>query len=445
MEVAKFSRVGFILSAAGAAVGLGNIWKFPYITGEYGGGAFVLVYLVTILFIGVSLLVAEMLIGKKGGEDAVTSFEILAPSAKWAWAKAGFLFSIGLIIMTFYSVVIGWIFYYLYVSVTGLPTTLPEAEGIFNTLYGQSPFLQMGLHTISVILVALVLLRGIKSGIERVNVILVPLLIMILLGLMVYSMQFEGFEKSLAFMFVPDFSKLNGEAIIRAVGHSFFTLSIGIGAIMAYSASLSKHTNIFKAGLWVVFLDTFIAIIAGIVIFAFLFQFGGEPAKGPGLVFMALPVIFAKLGTIGTVIALIFFLGMAFAGLTSAISLVEPTVMYLERRWGWVKKSAVFWSSFVYFAVGILVILSISDGSKEYLTFGTKSLFDVLEFAVDSFLMPLGGILIALFVGFAMKRDDVEAVLLGHMGNRVFKVWYFSIRFVAPLAVLFLAYNAIAM
>ncbi len=443
MEVAKFSRVGFILSAAGAAVGLGNIWKFPYITGQYGGGAFVMVYLVTILFIGVSLLIAEMLIGKRGGEDAVTSFETLAPSAKWAWAKAGFLFLIGLIIMTFYSVVIGWIFYYLYVSVTGLPTTLDAATATFDALYGRSPYLQIGLHLLSVVLVALVLFRGIKSGIERFNVVLIPMLIAILLGLMVYSMQFESFNKAVAFMFVPDFSKLSSEAIIRAVGHSFFTLSIGIGAIMAYSAALPKHTNIFKAGLWVAFLDTLIAIIAGIVIFAFLFEFGGEPAKGPGLVFMSLPVIFAKLGSVGTMIALIFFLGMAFAGLTSAISLVEPTVMYLERRWNVTKKAAVVSASSLYFVVGVLVILSISDGFKAPLTFGEKSLFDVLEFAVDSFLMPLGGILIALFVGFAMKRDDVEAVLLGHMGNTIFKVWYFSIRFVAPLAVLFLAYNAL--
>lgn len=445
MQVAKFSRVGFVLSAAGAAVGLGNIWKFPYITGVYGGGAFVMVYLVTILLIGVSLLIAEMLIGKQGGEDAVSSFETLAPSAKWAWAKAGYLFLIGLIIMTFYSVVIGWIFYYLYVTLTGLPTTLQEAQGIFNMLYGTSPFLQIGLHTISVVIVGAILVRGIKNGIEKFNVVLIPMLIMILLGLMFYSMQFESFGKALSFLFVPDFSKLSGEAIIRAVGHSFFTLSIGIGAIMAYSAALPKHSNLFRAGLWVAFLDTFIALLAGIVIFSFLFQFGGEPAKGPGLVFMSLPIIFAKLGTVGTVIALIFFLGMAFAGLTSAISLVEPSVMYLERRWGWQKKSAVFWASFLYFVVGVLVILSISDGYKEYLMIGKKPLFDALEFAVDSFLMPLGGILIALFVGYAMKRDDVEAVLLGHMGNTIFKIWYFSIRFIAPLAVLFLAYNALAL
>jgi NSS family neurotransmitter:Na+ symporter len=443
MEVAKFSRVGFILSAAGAAVGLGNIWKFPYITGVYGGGAFVMVYLITILFIGVSLLVAEMLMGKRGGSDAVSNFETEAPTAKWAWAKAGYLFFIGLIIMTFYSVVIGWIFYYLYVAVTGLPTTIEGAQGIFDALYSNSPYLQIFLHLISVLLVAGVLFKGIKGGIERVNVILIPMLIAILLGMMFYAMSFDGFSKALSFLFTPDFSKLSSEAIIRAVGHSFFTLSIGIGSIMAYASALPKDTNIYKAGLWVAFLDTFIALLAGIVIFSFLFEYGGEPAKGPGLVFMSLPVIFAKLGVIGTIIALLFFLGMAFAGLTSAISLVEPTVMYLERRWSWSKKSAVFWSSFLYFVVGIFMILSVSDGFKEYFMIGKKSLFDAVEFTVDSFLMPLGGILIAIFVGYVMKKSDVYAVVGNDMGEIVFKIWYFSIRYIAPLAVLFLSYNAI--
>ncbi len=444
MEVAKFSRVGFILSAAGAAVGLGNIWKFPYITGLYGGGAFVMVYLVTILFIGVSLLIAEMLMGKSGGSDAVTNFESDAPKHKWAWAKAGYLFLIGLIIMTFYSVVIGWIFYYIYLTFIGLPTDLKEAQDIFNHLYSNSAPTQILLHTISVILVGSILLKGIKGGIEKFNMILMPLLILILFGLLVYSMQFDSFSKALGFMFMPDFSKLSSEAIIRAIGHSFFTLSIGIGSIMAYSAALPKSANIFRSGLWVAFLDTFIALLAGVVIFSFLFQFGGEPAKGPGLVFMSLPVIFAKLGGVGVVIALLFFLAMAFAGLTSAISLVEPTVMYLENRWDWRKKNAVFWSSFFYFIVGIAMILSVSDGYKEYFMIGKKSLFDAVEFMVDSFLMPLGGILIALFVGFVMKKDMVKSYLVKDMGEEVFNIWYFSIRYIAPLAVLFLAYNAMS-
>ncbi len=442
-QVAKFSRLGFVLSATGAAVGLGNIWKFPYITGVYGGGAFVLVYLVTILLIGASLLIAEMVIGKRGQKDCVSSFEELAPPAQKGWKYAGFMLFTGLVIMTFYSVVIGWIFYYMYISLSGLPITIEDAKHIFDNLYAHAPFLQILFHTLSVLFVAVVLLGGIKKGIEKTNLILIPFLLFILLGLLVYAMNFDGFGKAVTFMFAPDFSKLSSEAIIRAVGHSFFTLSIGIGSIMTYAAALPKHSNLYQAGLMVAFMDTFIALIAGLVIFSFLFQFGGTPDKGPGLVFVSLPVIFAKLGAMGSVIALIFFLAMAVAGLTSAISLVEPSVMYLEDRLKWQRKKAVVWSSVLYFVVGVLVIFSISDGYKEVLTFGKKSLFDVLEFSVDSFLMPLGGILIALFVGYVMKRDIVEGELLGHMGNIVFKIWYFSIRYIAPLAVLFLAYNAL--
>ncbi len=442
-QVAKFSRIGFVLSATGAAVGLGNIWKFPYITGVYGGGAFVLVYLVTILLIGASLLIAEMVIGKRGQKDCVSSFEEVAPKGKKGWKYAGFMLFTGLVIMTFYSVVIGWIFYYMYLSFSGLPTTIDDAKKIFDTLYAHAPFLQILFHVLSVLFVGGVLLGGIKKGIEKTNLILIPFLLFILLGLLVYAMNFDGFTQAVAFMFAPDFSKLDSEAIIRAVGHSFFTLSIGIGSIMTYAAVLPKHSNIYQAGMMVAFMDTLIALIAGLVIFSFLFQFGGTPDKGPGLVFVSLPVIFAKLGAVGSVIALIFFLAMAVAGLTSAISLVEPSVMYLEDRLKWGRKKAVVWSSLLYFAIGVLVIFSISDGYREFLTFGKKSLFDLLEFSVDSFLMPLGGVLIALFVGYVMNRDIVEGELLGHMGNTVFKIWYFSIRYIAPIAVLFLAYNAL--
>ncbi|RUM62741.1 MAG: sodium-dependent transporter [Sulfurospirillum sp.] len=442
-QVAKFSRIGFVLSATGAAVGLGNIWKFPYITGVYGGGAFVLVYLVTILLIGASLLIAEMVIGKRGQKDCVSSFEELAPAGKKGWKYAGFMLFTGLVIMTFYSVVIGWIFYYMYISFTGLPVTIDDAKHIFDNLYAHAPFMQIVFHLLSVVFVAVVLLGGIKKGIEKTNLILIPFLLFILLGLLVYAMNFDGFTQAVHFMFAPDFSKLSAEAIIRAVGHSFFTLSIGIGSIMTYAAALPKHSNLYQAGLMVAFMDTLIALIAGLVIFSFLFQFGGTPDKGPGLVFVSLPVIFAKLGVMGQGIALVFFLAMAVAGLTSAISLVEPSVMYLEDRLKWRRKKAVVWSSLLYFVIGVLVIFSISDGYKGLLTFGKKSLFDVLEFSVDSFLMPLGGILIAIFVGYVMKRDIVEGELLGHMGNAVFKIWYFSIRYIAPLAVLFLAYNAL--
>ncbi len=442
-QTAKFTRLGFVLSATGAAVGLGNIWKFPYITGVYGGGAFVMVYLVTILLIGASLLIAEMVIGKRGQKDCVGSFETVAPEGKKGWRYAGFMLITGLVIMTFYSVVIGWIFYYIYLTFSGLPVTIAEAKSTFDQLYGHAPFLQIFFHLVSVLFVAGVLLGGIKKGIEKTNLILIPFLLFILVGLLYYASGFDGFGKALAFMFSPDFSKLDSEAIIRAVGHSFFTLSIGIGSIMTYAAALPKHANIYKAGMMVAFMDTLIALIAGVVIFSFLFQFGGTPDKGPGLVFVSLPVIFAKLGTAGSVIALVFFIALATAGLTSAISLVEPSVLYLQERLHWARKKALLWSSLLYFVVGVFVIFSISDGYNGWLTFGKKSLFDLLEFSVDSFLMPLGGILIAIFVGYVMKREIVEGELLGHMGKPVFRVWYFSIRYIAPLAVLFLAYNAL--
>ncbi|OQX74078.1 MAG: sodium-dependent transporter [Campylobacteraceae bacterium 4484_4] len=442
MTHARFSRIGFILASAGAAVGLGNIWKFPYITGVYGGGAFVLVYLVTILLIGFSLLTAEMLIGKRGGKDCISSFEHIAPVHKGGWKLAGFMLFNGLIIMTFYSVVIGWIFYYIFLTFKGLPTSPEEAKTTFNILYGERPWLQIGMHLLSTVIVAGVLLRGLKKGIEKTNLVLMPMLIMILGGLLIYSMQFESFHKALAFMFAPDFSKLSSEAIIRAVGHSFFTLSIGVGSIMTYASALPKHASIVRAGFWVAFLDTFIALMAGVMIFAFLFQFGGEPAKGPGLVFMSLPVIFSSLGTVGTVIALFFFLGLAFAGLTSAISLVEPTVMYLEDRRKWSRKGAVILSSLLYFIVGVFVIFSISDGYKEMLTFGKHSLFDVIEFTTDSILLPLAGILIALFVGYVMNREEVKHDVKEAMGETFFAVWLFSLRIIVPLAVIFLVYNA---
>lgn len=441
-EAGKFTRLGFVLSATGAAVGLGNIWKFPYITGVYGGGAFVMVYLVTILLIGASLLIAEMVIGKRGQKDCVSSFETLAPEGQKGWKYAGFMLFTGLVIMTFYSVVIGWIFYYIYLSFVGLPTTIDDAKRLFDTLYGHAPWLQILFHLLSVLFVAGVLLGGIKKGIEKTNLILIPFLLFILLGLLAYATGFGGFGEALHFMFAPDFSKLSSEAIIRAVGHSFFTLSIGIGSIMTYAAALPKGANLYKAGLMVAFMDTLIALIAGLVIFSFMFEFGGTPDKGPGLVFVSLPVIFAKLGTMGSVIALVFFLAMAVAGLTSAISLVEPSVMYLEDRLGWMRKKAVFWSSLLYFLIGVLVVFSISEGYKSPFTFGEKSLFDLLEFSVDSFLMPLGGFLIAIFVGYVLRRDIVEGELLGHMGKTVFKIWYFSIRFIAPIAVIFLAYQA---
>lgn len=451
----KFSRLGFILAAAGSAVGLGNIWKFPYITGEYGGGAFVLVYLVTIALIGFSVLVAEMYIGSRGGSDSVTSFENLAPEKQKSWKHAGLMGFTGLMIMTFYSVVIGWIFHNIYTTIVyGLPTDIYTAKANFDSLVTTQPFTQLIWHTLATAIVLYVVFKGIKKGIEKMNMILMPALIIILFSLLFYSMSFsEGFAQSLDFMFYPHWDKLTPEGIVKAIGHAFFTLSIGMGAILVYSASLPKESSIAKAAFFVTLLDTLIALIAGILIFAFLFSFGEAPSKGPGLVFQSLPVIFSQLGIMGTITALLFFLALAFAGLTSSVSLVEPTVEYLINHFKHSRLKAVLVSGGVYYVVGILVLLSTTEGLSQYLGImhtvvedGKEieklfTLFDMIEHTTDAILLPLAGLLLAVFVGYTVNQSNLRNDLQKDMGKIFFTVWLFSIRVIAPLALLFMFLN----
>jgi neurotransmitter:Na+ symporter, NSS family len=443
----SFSRLGFIFAAAGSAVGLGNIWKFPYITGEYGGGAFVLIYLVTIAFIGFSILVAEMYIGSRGQSDTFTSFETLAPKKEPFWKHAGFMGFTGLIIMTFYSVVIGWIFHNIYTTIMyGLPTDVPTAEANFNALIHAQPFTQLLWHTLATAIVIFVLFKGIKKGIEKMNLILMPALMLILLTLLFYSMSFtDGFTKSLDFMFYPHWEKLTTEGVFKAIGHAFFTLSIGMGAILVYSASLPKGASITKAAFFVTLLDTLIALVAGILIFAFLFHFGEEPSKGPGLVFQSLPVIFSQLGTLGTIVALLFFLALAFAGLTSSVSLVEPTVEYFINHLKQSRIKAVMVSGSIYYGIGILVLLSTTQGMTDYLSInfesGKKTLFDMLEYLTDIILLPVAGLLMAIFVGYKVNQTTLKSELKEDMGNILFTIWYFSIRYIAPLALIFMFLN----
>jgi len=444
MAKARFSRIGFILAAAGAAVGLGNIWKFPYMTGMYGGGAFVSVYLVTVLAIGFSLLAAEMLIGFKGGKDAVTSFENVAPPGKKRWKYAGFMLFSGLVIMTFYSVVIGWILHYIYLSLTGgLPTDMQSAKATFDTLVGLEPLTATGWHLFSTLFVALVLMRGIKDGIEKANVILMPLLIAILIGLLIYAMQFDGFTKAFAFLFDADWSKINSEAIVRATGHAFFTLSIGIGTMVTYAASMSHHQSVFKAAAWVTFLDTAIALLAGLVLYSFIFQFNAAPAQGPGLVFKTMPVILSQMGTAGSIIAVIFFFALAFAGLTSAISLTEPAVEYFIQRFQWSRPKAIGVTSALYFIVGVGALLSYTKSYGAMFTFGGTPLFDMLEFSTDSILLPLGGLAVALFVGYVLPDSERRHILKGQVGRFTYALWLFSLRYIAPLAIVFMMLNGL--
>jgi len=433
MKIARFSRIGFILAAAGSAVGLGNIWKFPYIAGEYGGGAFVLVYLLTVLLIGFSIMIAEMLIGYLGRKDGVTSFEDLAPRNKNLWKFGGFQGLAGLFIMIFYSVVIGWIFHYIVTSISYLPSTVEEAESTFNAMLHTDIMTQLFYHTLAFIWITYVLTKGIKGGIEKMNLILMPTLMIILLGMFAYATSLDTFGQAISFMFSPDWSKIDGDAFVTAVGHAFFTLSLGMGAIMTYSASMEKNSNLVRNAFWVVFLDTTIAIVAGLMLFTFLYQYGSGPAKGPGLVFISLPAAFYEMGIIGNVFAVLFFLALAFAGLTSSVSLVEPMVQYFIDRFKWSRLRASVSMGLFFYLIGIIALFSNIDGYKEVLTWGDKNFFDWVDHVTAAIMLPLGGLVMAVFVGFSIEKQRVEAILRPQLGW-AFDAWYFSLRYITPVA-----------
>lgn len=433
MKIARFSRIGFILAAAGSAVGLGNIWKFPYIAGEYGGGAFVIIYLLTVLLIGFSIMIAEMLIGYLGRKDTVSSFESLAPKNKHLWKLGGFQGLAGLFIMIFYSVVIGWIFNYIITSLTYLPSTVHEAESVFNAMLHTDFMTQLLYHTIAFVWITYVLNKGLKGGIEKMNLFLMPALMIILASMFIYATTLGAFSQAVEFMFSPDWSKINADAFVIAVGHAFFTLSLGMGAIMTYSASLEKNSNLVKNAFWVVFLDTSIAIVAGLMLFTFLYQYGSGPAKGPGLVFISLPAAFYEMGIIGNIFAILFFIALAFAGLTSSVSLVEPMVQYFIDRFSWSRLKASIYMGLFFWFFGIFAILSNIDGAKEYLTWGDKNFFDWVDYVTAAIMLPLGGLVMAVFVGFVIPRNEVESVMKPQL-KFAFNAWYFSLRYITPIA-----------
>ncbi len=441
MSVSKFSKFGFILAAVGSAVGLGNVWKFPYVTGEYGGGAFVLVYLVTALFIGVFVLIAEMLIGKMGRSDAVSTFENLATKKKNLWKYAGFIIVVPLIILSYYSVVIGWILHYIVLSFSALPTSVEESKKIFLSLYTSDAKTQLFYHTVVFVMVTGIILKGIKDGIEKINKILMPLLAFILIILFVYSISLDSFSKAVHFMFDPDFSKLSSEAVIVAIGQAFYTLSLGMGIIITYAASLPDNTNILKSSLLISIIDTLVAITAGIIIFTLLFGAGAGSTKGAGLVFISLPSMFYEFGSVGPLLAVLFFVAIAFAGITSAISMLEPMVLYMIERFNYSRVKSAMICSIFFYLLGIVALFSNITEYSEVLKIGDKGLFDWLDFVCSTVLVPLGGILAVVFIGHFMDKKDIEDQLHPIMGEFLTKIWFFMVRYVIPIALIIVIIN----
>ena len=437
----KFSRIGFILAAAGSAVGLGNIWKFPYVTGEYGGGAFVIVYLLAILFIGLVVFLAEAVIGQNAQANVATSFIETSKSKNPKWKFAGIIIISGLIILSFYSVVLGWILNYVFTSFSDLPTDAKTAGLAFETLISKDIALQLFYHTLIAGTVIYIVLKGIKEGIEKINLILMPLLGIILFGLLLYALSLDSFTKALSFMFTPDFSKIDENALLAALGQAFFTLSLGVGTIMTYSASLDKEVNFVKSSILVAIVDTSIAIIAGLIIFSFLFEAGAQSTDGPGLVFISLPVIFSGWGILGQIIAVSFFLALVFAGITSAVSMIEPSLMYFIERFNMTRKKATILCGGTFYILGIVALLSMSTKYGADLTFFGKNAFDLMDFITSSVMMPLAAILTCVFLGYYVDKKLLEEKFLKHTSKTLFNIWYILVKYIVPFVILILLLN----
>ncbi len=439
----KFSRIGFILAAAGSAVGLGNIWKFPYITGEYGGGAFVIIYLLCILFIGLTVFIAESLIGQNSQANVASSFVDTSKSKNPKWKYAVFMVFSGLIILSFYSVVLGWILKYIFISISDLPTSTQIATDTFNNLVSKDIFSQILLHTVVSLTVIWIVLKGIKDGIEKLNLILMPLLAIILFGLFAYSLTLNSFSKSLEFMFYADWSKINKDAFLAALGQAFFTLSLGIGTIITYSASLSKDVNIVKSSILVALVDTVVALIAGVIIFAFLFEAGAQSSAGPGLVFISLPVIFEQWGTLGNVVAVSFFVALIFAGITSAVSMIEPVLMFFIERFNMTRNKATIICGSIFYSLGIIALLSMSSSYGAQLTFFNKNAFDWMDFVTSSIMMPLAAFITCIFLGYFVDKKFLQEIFVKYTNVLIFNIWYSLIKYLVPLAIFALFLNQI--
>lgn len=431
------SRYGFLLAAVASAVGLGNIWRFPYITGEYGGGAFLLVYLLCVLLIGLPTMIAEFSIGKKGQSDAVGSFANTAKSKPWV--IGGWLGVItSFLIVSFYAVICGWVLYYMFSYLTGSLQQV-EAGGIeayFGGFIGDA-FLPVLWQVIVMAIIVGILYFGVKKGIEFSNKIFMPLLAVILLVLAGYGLTLDGAGEGLAFLFVPDWSALTDPSLyLAAIGQSFFTLSLGMGIMVTYGGYLSKETGaqLPSTATRVVLLDTLFAIIVGIVIFTAVFSIGMDTAQGPGLVFVVLPEVFNQMAAGGTIFAILFFFLVFIAGLSSAISLAEVSVAFAMRQVNLTRRKATLIVGVLITAFGIPSALSQGGPLGDFLIAGLPFL-DFVDLLTDSYFLPIGGLIVVLFVGWGWKTK--EAFEEADFKNKsIAKLWLFLIRYFAPLMII---------
>jgi NSS family neurotransmitter:Na+ symporter len=444
------SRVTFLLAAIGAAVGLGNIWKFPYITGQSGGGAFVLVYLLAVLFVATPILIAEIAIGRWGKQSPPNAMANVATSQGRSkkWSVVGWFGMLAAyLIATYYSVIAGWTIVYIFKNAGG-DFKGQDAAAIgeqFNALLADPAQLALW-HGIFMALATLILVRGLQKGIEATVKVLMPALFALLLAMVVYGI-FEGnMSRALRFMFEFDLSAITGRVVLVAVGQAFFSIGVAMGLMMGFGAYLPRTISIGRSAVIIAVSDTLVAIIAGLAIFPIVFANGLDPAEGPGLVFVSLPIAFGSV-TGGLVFGSLFFILLFFAAITSVIGVVEPMIAYWEERSGLPRRLAAFLVCLSIFILGLGTVFSFNLWSEwrplaSLDRFADFGYFEILEYLTANIMMPLSGLLLAVFVGWLVKPEMISAEL--QMKNpAVFRIWFWLLRWVAPVSIALILYSSL--
>jgi len=439
----------FILAAVGAAVGLGNIWKFPFVVGVSGGGAFVLVYLGCVVFVAVPILIAELWIGRRGGDSppvAMSNVAVAAGQPK-VWAIVGWMgMLVGYFIATYYSVIAGWTLAYIFKAGNGFGgASAQDVAGQFDELLAD-PVTMIAWHTVFITAALLIVARGLRDGIERAVSLLMPALFVMLLVMIGYAYVAGDFQAGLNFLFSTDFSKITSATVLAAIGQAFFSISVALGLIMTYGSYVPKEVSLTKSALIIAGADTLVAVLAGLMIFPLVFANNLDPASGPGLIFQTLPAAFVSMPG-GAVFGSLFFILLAFAAITSIIAIIEPIVSYAEGKWGMPRKKGCVIFGVLAWAIGLATVFSFNTLSgftplASIDAFAGKTLFDLIDYFTANLLMPLGGILMAVFVGWLIK-PQILAEDLKFGSSWMFRIWLWMIRVVAPLAILGVFYTGL--
>ncbi len=437
----------FILAAAGSAIGLGNLWKFPYMVGENGGSAFVLVYLLCVLVIGLPLMMSETIVGKFSNGNAVQAIGLTAhkSNASQAWKGIAIMGIIAIfIILSFYSVIAGWAFDYTLAFASGSMENKQASEmgAFFGELLSDPQRLIMW-QGVFIFFTGLIIALGAYKGIEKSLGIIMPILFLLLFIIVGYSSFATGeFKNTVTYMFSPDFSKITPMVVINAMGQAFFSLNLGICVIMTYAAYMQEEVSITRSSIYVASMDTLMAILAGFAIFPIVFANGLDASGGPGLLFVTLSTAFAQLGTVGTVLGASFFFLVILAALSSSISMVEPFVKWCEERFKLNRVVMTILYCLAAWGFGLITVFSFNIWAKVDVLGTGKTPFDLLDFVTSSVMLPLGGLLISLYVGWAMNTK-ISRDGLSTLGNGMFGLWLFTIRFVAPILILIIFISSV--